>query len=712
MKKVLLLCATIAISVSVMAQFKESYPKGFRKANAPAWTKRGDVLVPKRRDVIDSQRSQAVPPSTQVPTPVAGPLRTQSVLSVSDTTILMGNTKYDLQTNNAVSNRIVWNNDGTISACWTYSLDNNQSASPPYPSRGTGYNYLDPSTGTIGNSLPQGAQGTLAYPGGPAAREESTRTGFTNVVVTPAGKEMIIAHQAVTNATFNRIAVNWRATKGGTKTSNPWTSSAPWGSSGFDTWPKACGGITNENVYVIWDGSGAPATTSSPANIVNGQNGPLVFGRSLDGGLTWEPSKFISEIDSNFYYGFGGDCYSIDAMGDTVAIVVGDTYTDIVLLKSFDAGVTWTKTIVWKHPIPFYGKIDTVTKYMYNDTIVDTIHSHGGDAKVILDMTGTAHVVYSEFDYHDAIATDEFYNPHMGTDNLFYWNESMGPDTTTVWDTLTYGHSPAVAIAAAQDFNGNNQIDVPVDTFTTCTNYYGWGNYQTGITAMPSMGIDEEGKIYIAYQTINELADTQAYHMAHRHMYVVCLPYDAVNHNYNTANLTLPHNIIPSINEGGDGENQECVFGTMARRVNWGTRTGYCLYQADPVPGHSLAADASCEKYYNLQNAISAIYLCKIDLNNLGIGIDEITSNDVQIGQNFPNPANDATNIAINLKKAADVKVEVADVLGNLVYKESKGKLSTGGHMITLNTSNYAKGVYTYTIYTGDFKTTRKMIVQ
>jgi hypothetical protein len=64
------------------------------------------------------------------------------------------------------------------------------------------------------------------------------------------------------------------------------------------------------------------------------------------------------------------------------------------------------------------------------------------------------------------------------------------------------------------------------------------------------------------------------------------------------------------------------------------------------------------------------------------------------------------------MRKSADLKIEVANILGKVVYKETKGKVAAGIHTITLNTSSYAKGVYTYTVTTGDIKTTRKMIVQ
>jgi hypothetical protein len=325
-----------------------------------------------------------------------------------------------------------------------------------------------------------------------------------------------------------------------------------------------------------------------------------------------------------------------------------------------------------------------------------------------------AHVFFSAFNYHDGDSTDEFYNPHTGTDNLFYWNESMGEDSSTTWDPNTGGNGRTyVAVAAAEDFNGNGQIDVPVDTFTNCTPGNPWGNYQGGITQMPSMGIDQDGNIYVSYQTIDELSDTTTWHMVHRHMYVMKL--FAVNPNgggaYETSSLTHPYNIIVNAANGGAGEDEETVFGAMARKVDNVANTAYVLYQADQVPGHSLATAGTCEavKNLNLQNQIR---VCKVDVSRLGIGVDELTPNDVRVSQNFPNPASDVTSITVGLQKAADLQIDIYNLLGKSVFHQSKGKVAAGTHTINLNTSAFASGIYTYTVTTGDLKTTRKMVIE
>lgn len=679
MKKGLLILLSFAICVSTFAQVTESFPNGFRRAKVPAKFRNSDIQVPYRVTEFDNGVQNAT--SSVLRVAAAGPI------TPADETII-GNTFYDLQTNNSISNRLLLNNDGSISAAWTFSPNAIQTTTPPFPSRGSGYNYWD------GNAW--------LYPAGPTARQEPIRTGFTNIVVTPAGKEMLISHSSGTNDS-NRISIAWRGTKG----TGAWTMYYPWGYA-FDTWPKAvASGVTgNENVYVIFQGSGASANTASPARVVLGQTGPLYFAKSTDGGQTWGPKTTIALIDSNFYCGFGGDDYSIHAKGDTIAISFAGEYTDVGLLKSYDAGASWEKQIIQKHPIFKYGCSDRDTRYIPDeaDTTVDTVYSNSGDVKVLIDNNGMCHVWFGDFEYHDADSTDDLYNPHDYADNLFYWNETMGPDTSNGW---THSVRPYVSIAAAQDFNGNGFIDTPNDTFTTCTNRRPWGDYRGGLTQMPSAGIDANGTLYLTYQTVVEAprADTTSFHALHRHVFMMTLA--QTGGTYNPANWTYPYNLVPDQASGGYGEFQEGVFACMAPRVD--ANFAYVLYQRDDAPGHGLAADNTCDKLFNLGNS-SDIILVKANVTTVGIA--SVNSNDLFVSQNYPNPSFGTTYVNVGLKKSASVKIEIHDVIGKLIYSENKGQMPAGSHSVYMNTAGYETGIYTYTISAGGEKTTRKMIVQ
>lgn len=220
---------------------------------------------------------------------------------------------------------------------------------------------------------------------------------------------------------------------------------------------------------------------------------------------------------------------------------------------------------------------------------------------------------------------------------------------------------------------------------------------------MPSAGIDANGTIYLAYQTINEAADTTFYHQAHRHVYMMALapPYDP-------ANWTVPYNIVPSIAEGGDGENQEAVFARIAKKVD-ATGEAWVVYQRDNAPGHALAAAGTCDVTNNLGNA-SDIICARITAST--VDINSLSEDESFVSQNYPNPAVNQTFINVVLKKTADVSVTVTDMVGKTVHSEVRSSLGAGSHTIGLNTSNWSSGVYSYTVIAGGQKTTRQMIVR
>lgn len=650
----------MALSLASIGQVANYYPNGFRRAHLPAALQNKSITVHRNSKLIDNQ----VPPifnTTGVPLKIAGPLQP---ISLEDP---VGCTFYDLQTNNSISNRIVVNDDGTISAVWTTSPTSLPSTTPPYPDRGTGYRYWD---GTTWNS-------TLC----PSTREENSRTGFTNIAVTSTGKELIIAHQAVSGTGgFNSIAVSRRATKG----TGAWTFSTPFGLTSHDTWPKAC--AAGDYVYAIWQGSGAGANTATPAPIVAGQSGPIFFTRSQDGGINWDPKIVPTPIDSDYYEGFGGDSYAIDAHDSIVCISFGDTYTDIGLIKSTDYGVTWTKKIVQTHPIPHYT--DSIKTDLNADGINDTLYTNSGDSKVLVDNDGMCHVWFSGLFYWNDSIGDGSYSLKWGTDSLEYWNENMATDAY-------------VPIAATQDFNGNDTIDVPQDTSTNCTNTLSWGNYGGGLTQMPSAGIDNNGTIYLTYQAINESADTLTFHQLHRQVYMMTLP-----RPYDPINWTYPYNIIPDTANGGYGEFQEGVFACVGRHVD---AYAHVVYQRDEAPGHALATAGTCDNFHNLGNS-SEIIVVKVDAAT--VGIKSATQNNLFVSQNYPNPVKGMTYINVGLKKASDIKFEVFDLIGKSVYSENRKQANTGTHTINLNTSSFRPGIYTYTVSADGQKTTRKMIVQ
>jgi hypothetical protein len=88
--------------------------------------------------------------------------------------------------------------------------------------------------------------------------------------------------------------------------------------------------------------------------------------------------------------------------------------------------------------------------------------------------------------------------------------------------------------------------------------------------------------------------------------------------------------------------------------------------------------------------------------------------------QNYPNPFNPSTKIKFNLPnpskgEATDVSIKIYDILGkevaNLIPPLWGGQEGLGTYEVEWNASNFPSGIYFYTIETGSFKDTKKMVL-
>ncbi|MBL7882545.1 MAG: T9SS type A sorting domain-containing protein, partial [Bacteroidia bacterium] len=99
-----------------------------------------------------------------------------------------------------------------------------------------------------------------------------------------------------------------------------------------------------------------------------------------------------------------------------------------------------------------------------------------------------------------------------------------------------------------------------------------------------------------------------------------------------------------------------------------------------------------------------AIYrICPITLS-----LDESSILTNAIGQNYPNPADNITQIDYRLAQSADVSIIVYDVTGRTIKTVVAQSVQAGKHTVSLNDmSNYADGAYFYKF---EVKTNGKLI--
>ncbi len=81
------------------------------------------------------------------------------------------------------------------------------------------------------------------------------------------------------------------------------------------------------------------------------------------------------------------------------------------------------------------------------------------------------------------------------------------------------------------------------------------------------------------------------------------------------------------------------------------------------------------------------------------------------LSQNYPNPFNPTTNIKFAIPKSGHVSLKVFDIMGREMVSLINENLETGEYEVSLNGSNLNSGVYFYQLKTGNFVSTRRMML-
>ena len=90
---------------------------------------------------------------------------------------------------------------------------------------------------------------------------------------------------------------------------------------------------------------------------------------------------------------------------------------------------------------------------------------------------------------------------------------------------------------------------------------------------------------------------------------------------------------------------------------------------------------------------------------------DELQPNKFSLEQNYPNPFNPSTTIKFNLAANGLTTLKIYNVIGREVATLVNGQVEEGPHEITFDATNLPSGVYFYTLSSGSFKETQKMIL-
>ncbi len=584
MKKLLLFALTLTFVSVGIAQVKQYHPK--------AWYK--TVKMVKSEKIAEQQ-------------PTYESVTNPTVSNSRELDVVVGTTKYDLQSNSSMANRIYAFDDGTIAATWTRGME-----PTAYAGRGTGYNYFD---------------GTSWGPD-PTARIEQQRTGWPNIAPFGANGEINCAHSGGTDG----LIFSWRENKG----QGDWNYFTLVGPAGHEDllWPRMITSGPNHDVIQVIAMTPGTGNQGTP---YQGLDGALLYSRSTDGGATWDPENVVLDgLSSDYTSSWGGDDYSwAQPVGNTIAFVAWGGVKDGVVMKSTDNGDTWERILMYESVVPFYVTGDSYPSL------------GGGDGynSVVIDDEDIVHVAFGR-QIHSADDAGSYYYPY--SDGLVYWNETMPPLDTTIitsdilpadWTTQPLYQSGNLA-AWTQD-HGNDTI-------------IGVATYYASLTSMPQLvatrDIFGQKIIQIFYSALTLGFVDEAGTSNYRHIWGRYSEGDGIFSGFTDYTDDIFHLY------------SECVYPSVAQ-----TTPGdkyHILYQTDALPGNSLQPDPPTHAPV-LNNMV---YLA---VSPLPVDVNEVPKQVFTMSQNIPNPAVNTTSITVSTEVEGSISLSISNLLGQAVYQEN-----------------------------------------
>ena len=120
-------------------------------------------------------------------------------------------------------------------------------------------------------------------------------------------------------------------------------------------------------------------------------------------------------------------------------------------------------------------------------------------------------------------------------------------------------------------------------------------------------------------------------------------------------------------------------------------------------------------KVFNIANPNDTItftikYNDGLTLPNL-LGVNNIANIFEAVSEIYPNPSNNSASISVTLKQENDVKIQVYNSLGILVYNSPNQKYAQGKHKVSVDCSTYSSGLYFVSLTSGDSKVTKRLVI-
>jgi hypothetical protein len=119
-------------------------------------------------------------------------------------------------------------------------------------------------------------------------------------------------------------------------------------------------------------------------------------------------------------------------------------------------------------------------------------------------------------------------------------------------------------------------------------------------------------------------------------------------------------------------------------------------------------------KYYWFGFDISSPQIQVLNWFGIQTSVERMINNKpdkFELSQNYPNPFNPNTTISYAVPEVSKVTLKIYDMLGREVITLVDGTKNTGTYEVSFDASNLTSGLYIYTLTTGNFSASKKMML-
>ncbi len=126
----------------------------------------------------------------------------------------------------------------------------------------------------------------------------------------------------------------------------------------------------------------------------------------------------------------------------------------------------------------------------------------------------------------------------------------------------------------------------------------------------------------------------------------------------------------------------------------------------------------STNYYWRVSSSVNSIssswtepWKFKVDFTTGISNTKNVLPDEFQLSQNFPNPFNPATTINFSLPSTQLVKLQVYNILGQLVKTLVNKEMQPGYFKVDFNAANLSSGIYLYKMQAGNYSQVKKMLL-